>query len=475
MKKLPLSIWLAATVPASGPQEIVCHRILRVLSGTREVFDAVWDGRNVIAKVFHHPLKARRHCRREARGLRRLAERGIDAPVLLHAGRTADGHWAVVTEKIEDAVSLTVARERFDDPQYREEILRSAAGLLATMHQRGVVQVDFHATNFLLQGTRLIVIDPGQIRFRKRPVARGLALRQIACLAHILLPGEPPQSAELLCTEYARLRGWQFNAPAWAAFRRMYRTTRAKGIRRGLNRLLEKGKQHIRIKQRDYRTIVHEDFHASGDFGTLIERIDGLIEAGRILKCHGSVLVAQVVWAHREIVVTRFDEAGVRHALAERWRGSPARRRWLAAHLLGMLGVATARPLAFIERRTGPWRQRSYLLTEKVEGQTLHELLSADEVSRQWKQKALGQLADALDRLANYGVTYRDSDLTGIRVSKDRLIFVGVGHIVTHWFPGRCRRQQTRERGRMVETLRAAGFDVQESGLRTPGGAAGCR
>lgn len=446
-------------------EEVVCERTLRVLPGRREVFDASWDGRNVITKVFYHRLKARRHCRREAEGLRRLAERGIDVPSLLFSGRTVDGHWAVVTEKIEDAVNLTEAREGFGDAARRDDILRLAARLLAKMHQQGVAQLDFHPGNFLVQGDRLIVIDPAQIRFGARPISRRFAMKQLARLTRILLPGKSPDSVEILCVEYARLRGWQFDDAARATFRRAFRVGQAKGIRRHLNRLQVKDKQHVRIRRQGFWAVVRKPLYEAGDFVSLMDRIDEVTEAGRILL-DGDPLVCEVVWGGRDIVVERFEE-GRSVLLRMSWlRCSRARRRWLVGYLLPLVGIASARPLAFIERRMESCVQRSYLLREKVEGQTLHELLWAAEVPADEKKHTIRQLVEALDRLACYGVTYGDPELTGIRVRQDDLVFVGLGDLTWHWFPGSCRWRYAKELRRLSEALRSAGLDMRESDLR---------
>lgn len=419
----------------------------------------------MIAKVFYHRVHARRHCRREAQGLRRLAERRIDSPSVLFWGRTEDGRWIVITEKIESAVNLTVAREGFVDAARRDEILLSAARLLAKMHQHGVAQLDFHPGNFLVQGDRLIVIDPAQIHFGARPISGRFAVKQLARLARILLPGESPDSLEFLCTEYARLRGWCFDDDARATFRRAFRVGKAKGIRQYLKRLQVKDKQHVRIRRQGSWAVVRKSFYEAGDFVSLMDRIDEVAEAGRILQ-DGDPLVSEVVWGGRDVVVERFEEGRPVCPGMSRLRCSHARRRWLVGYLLPLVGVASARPLAFLERRTDSRVRRSYLLREKVEGQTLHELLWAAEVPTDEKHHLVRQLAEALDRLACYGVTYGDPDLAGIQVNQDGLVFVGLGDLTWHWFPGSCRRRYAKELRRLGEALRAAGLDVQESDLR---------
>jgi len=60
----------------SGEEEesLMCTALLRVVPDSRQVYDALWGDRSVIAKVFSHKINAKRHFKREWRGLRLLQE-----------------------------------------------------------------------------------------------------------------------------------------------------------------------------------------------------------------------------------------------------------------------------------------------------------------------------------------------------------------------------------------------------------------
>ena len=374
----------------------------------------------------------------------------------------------MVTEKIEDAVSLVEACGPSADPLARDEILRLAGRLLAKMHRRGVLQNDLHAANFLLQGTRLIVVDPAQIRFAARPIGRKLSLRQLARLAHILLPGDLSQCAEPLYREYAQSREWPFDTPTRTELQHVYRRGRIRAIQRNLRRLLRKDKRYVRISRSGCYAVVRKDLHESVNFTALLDRLDHLVESGRILKSGPVVLVSHVTCDGRDVIVRRFDEAGLRMMLARRLSGSIARCGWIAGLRFAALGMATACPLAFVERKTGFLRQRSYLLTERITGQTLYRFLSGNAVSREQKHRVVRQLAEAIDTLTEYGFTYRDPDLSGILVSNGRLVFVGLDRLRRSRFPGWHRWRHARQVRRLVDAMRTLGLDLQESDLRTP-------
>ncbi|MHC4519077.1 MAG: lipopolysaccharide kinase InaA family protein, partial [Planctomycetota bacterium] len=226
MRELPHTIEIRRIPASADVEEVVCRRVLRSLPGRREVFDASWHGRDAIVKVFAHPFKAKRHVRRERRGLQRLAQLKIGAPAVLFHGRTEDGRWAVVTEKIKGAMSLLEARNAVHKSGQRELLLDLASRELARLHEAGVMQQDFHPGNFLVKNDCLILLDPGQIRFLGRPAGRTASIHQLAHLARILAPDDRPEAIELICSRYAESRRWEWGAAESALFWRFLRRGR---------------------------------------------------------------------------------------------------------------------------------------------------------------------------------------------------------------------------------------------------------
>ena len=100
-------------------EQVLCRKHLRVLPGKREVFDALWNGREVIVKVFLKKLGAGHRLKREWNGLCMLRNRGVNAPEPLFYGQTEDGRLTVVSEKVGDVPTLI---EVFDGASGEERI-----------------------------------------------------------------------------------------------------------------------------------------------------------------------------------------------------------------------------------------------------------------------------------------------------------------------------------------------------------------
>lgn len=445
-------------------QEVVCRRTLRLMAGRRETFDASWNGRAVILKVFAHPWKARLHARRERRGFERLAQRGIAAPAVLLSGRTDDGRWAVATEKIEGAVSLQEARAMRGEFQQWDALLGLAACELARLHEQGVVQRDFHPGNFLVKGDRLFVLDPGQIRFLSHPVGRTIAIRQLAHLACILVPDDRSEAIELICAGYAGARRWDWGQSERALFFRWLGRGRREGIRRAARRPLHKGRDHVRVRMRHGFAVGGKAFAESGDFAGLVKDIDLLMESGCILERRSAFAASCFDWESREVTATRFDDRGLLRTAAGIIRGTRGRRRWITARQSGALSIATARPLALIERRDGLLQSRSYLLTESVHGRTLCDFVCDRGVPIERRRDVVQQVFAVLDRLARYGITWARFDPQDVLVRDDRPVFMACNDMVIHASAARCWRRFLDQREQLIRSMSDRGLDSETLG-----------
>jgi hypothetical protein len=109
MAKFPFQLLIERGFGERQTESLTCTALLRIIPGRRVVYDALWNDRPVIVKVFSHRISAKRHLKREWRGLKLLRERGLNSPRPLFYGKTGRHAWAVVTEKIDNA-----NRQRFN-------------------------------------------------------------------------------------------------------------------------------------------------------------------------------------------------------------------------------------------------------------------------------------------------------------------------------------------------------------------------
>lgn len=365
---LPLSIELA---DAAGPAPLRLERLLRVLPGQRYVGLAEWRGRKVLAKLLVGG-KAARHFQRELQGARWLAGQGLNTPALLADGLLeGEGGW-LLFDYLEGAGSLwdawrVVERETLLSGA-QQQVLAEALAAIAQMHAKGLWQADLHLDNLLRHNGQLCVIDGGgvQAEVPGQPLSRGKVLANLGVF-FAQLPAELEPFIEELLVHYLLVNG-EHALP--------------------LEALLEEVAKVRRWRLRDYLQKIARDcslFSAKvGAFGLrivrrddaqalepLLEQLDQLTEQGHIYKTGGAATVARVELAGRALVVKRYNIKSFAHWLKRFWRPSRAWHSWVEGNRLQLLGIATPRPLAVLERRWCWLRGRAYLITEYCGGQDI--------------------------------------------------------------------------------------------------------
>jgi tRNA A-37 threonylcarbamoyl transferase component Bud32 len=98
---------------------------------------------------------------------------------------------------------------------------------------------------------------------------------------------------------------------------------------------------------------------------------DAAIARGQALKNGGSATVALVQAESGPLVIKRYNIKGWLHWLKRFWRSSRAWHSWVEGNRLELLGIATPRPLAVLERRWCWLRAQAYLVTAHCAGEDL--------------------------------------------------------------------------------------------------------
>jgi len=413
-------------------ETLSCQALLRDLRGVRSAYRALWENRPVIVKVFEHRFKAGRHMRREWQGLRQLERRGVSAPRGLFYGRSEAGRPVVVVEEIAESVTAVDVFRATHEPAARLDILTLVCRELAQQNEKGILQKDLHLGNFLLAGERVYTLDPAQMRFYSRPVGRKASLVQLAKLA-CSLPACDGEGLARLQQIYAASRGWRLSESERRFVKKSINFYRRKTIRNALRKTLGAGKRYLRIQRSNYVAVVEKDFLSEPQAVDFAERIDSLIDAGQVLKKGNTSYVSRIAWNGRNVVVKRYNHKGLIHSLRHTIKGSRARRGWLHGHRLGMLNIATARPLAYIERRWLGMLWCSFLITEYVEGRNLHEFLQMESLSEKQRSMVLERLKRLLVRLGEQRITHSDLKPSNILMAGQSPTIIDLDAMKVHW------------------------------------------
>lgn len=450
MAELPFQLSIKRACPENQLERLLCTALLRVIPSRREVYDALWGNSSVIAKVFSHKISARRHLKREWRGLNLLASRGLSAPKPLFYGRTEDRRWAVVVEKIADSSTVLDVFQKTPDPNKKLNLLVLVCKELAKQHTKGVLQKDLHLGNFLLGNDKVFALDVGQMQFMHRKAGRKNSISQLAMLASYV-PDSNTQSITTLCEEYFKARGWRMGKSDQITFQKQLAVHRKRSLRKGLKKCLRTSKRHLRIKTNRYIAMFDKVFCQETKPLGFIEQIDILMDEGQILKNGNTCYVSRLIWQGQDVVVKRYNHKGFIHSLRHTIKKSRARRGWLQGHRLGILDIATPKPLAYIEQLKKKFVWKSYLVTEYVEGQKLYDLLQNSNITKEQRLMIIHQINELLDKMGKYHITHGDLKHTNILVTNNGLVLTDLDGMKVHKWRWTYKSSRTKDLQRFVK------------------------
>lgn len=450
MAEFPFQLLIKHTYPEKRTERLLCTALLRVIPGRRKVYDAMWNDKSVIAKVFSHKIIARRHLKREWQGLNLLQRRGLSSPAPLFYGRTEDRRWAVVVEKIADSSTVLDVFQKTPDPNKKLNLLVLVCKELAKQHTKGVLQKDLHLGNFLLGNDKVFALDVGQMQFLHREAGRKSSISQLAMLASYV-PDSNTQSITTLCEEYFKARGWRFGKTDQISFQKQLAGHRRRMLIKGLKKCLRASKRHFRIKTNKYIAMFDKVFCQETKPLGFIEQIDILMDEGQILKNGNTCYVSRLIWQGQDVVVKRYNHKGFIHSLRHTIKKSRALRGWLQGHRLGILDIATPKPLAYIEQLKKKFVWKSYLVTEYVEGQKLYDLLQNSNITKEQRLTIIHQINELLDKMGKYHITHGDLKHTNILVTDNGPVLTDLDGMKMHKWHWTYKSSRTKDLQRFVK------------------------
>lgn len=400
-------------------QTFTAEEVIRVLPKRRIVAFGTWQDKPVVAKLFFDPKHAKRHMEREVAGVKSLRENKIPAPSLYHKTVSEDGRvYVLLFERILNATGLAEAWRNRKSIKEVMPLLRGTVVEIATQHVLGVMQHDLHLNNFLITKKTIYTLDGGQIETFPPLLSKKQSMYHLALfLAQLGVGVEECQ--EKLFVHYAKSRGWllkkkdfasiffyikQWNAKRWERFqRKLFRTCTAF------------------MAFNDWRTIgVYDRRYAFPEFTDFL--IDPEIAfthpSARILKAGNSSTVAKIKLDHRDFVVKRYNIKSPWHRLRRCFRPSRAAKSWRLAHKLKLFGVATANPVAFIEKRFFGFRSTSYYVSEYVSSTHVGQYVQQQLGNTDKIDDMVTRVATLFKNLAKLDLTHGDLKMTNILIDQ---------------------------------------------------------
>lgn len=405
---LPAPFRVAAAFEDGTPTDIECQAVLRHVPGRRLVVRARLDELDVAVKFFVG-RRARRRCRREASGLKRLAlalaaENGKGradfdeaAPALVATGRCAHGHWCA---------ARWIAEARPATPADGDNLV----AIIARLHEGGLLQQDPHPGNFVVAKGRVYAVDGGTVERRRRlaaPFRQTVAPRAgLANLARLLAALDVGgEGVERAWRSYCAMRELE---PTPAMLRQTEAAV-ARATRRRVYEYLRKTRRRcteFAVERRPQGTLICARAAMGEELRRLIAEPDACMARGEPLKNGNTATVARVRIGGDAFIVKRYNAKGRRAA-----------RAWRNGHWLRLRGIPTARPLALLTRRgPGP----AYLVLEDLGDERLDHRIARDGLDG----ATLQGVASLFAALGRERLTHRDAKASNFLVCRGAVALV---------------------------------------------------
>lgn len=441
----------------SRMDELVCTGILRLLPGKRLVCSGKWNDLDVVVKLFLDKSGASRHFRREERGVVALGKSGVMTPRMLFSGTAASGNIPVLGfEMIKKSEDLGKAWDNAQSDDFRLSLLNHLVSVLAKQHKAGLSQKDPHIRNFLLSGGNIYAIDGDAIyvKYMGKPLSYKRSFKNLG----LFFAQFYPQYASLIHDAfkfYACEREWIPSDTLYHCLMKEVVKYRYRSEKKYLKKIYRESTAIVCRKSFD-RFMVCQRACYDEAMAAFLDNPDAVLKEGRILKDGNSSTVFLINLSRRPLVVKRYNMKNMWHALRRSYRQSRAWVSWRNAHLLKSIGINTPNPVAMMEKRLGPLRSVSYILTEYIEGTDTYHLLNSDKAGEIDLPGLVKQFGDLLMKFAYSSISHGDFKATNFILSDKGLFIADLDAVRRHKLKGRFNKAFREDLVRLMQNWKNA-------------------
>lgn len=414
-------------------EPLYCNDIIRIIPGKRLVAFASWGEKEVVAKLFYQRGKAKRHLKRDVLGIDALVQANVPTPRLLYQGSASNSRVQVLLfEKILQAKNL---EEIWQEQKNLDEfaiLMHQVIVELATQHVLGILQRDLHLKNFLVTEQKIYTLDGGTIEKFADVLNKKQSMDNLSLLFAQLGVGTEHLQRELFKT-YAKLRGWIIKQADLDLLNKAVVRKNKERWQRYKKKIVRTCTTFVKMTRWNQVSVYDRDFFSPAllDFLQNPEKI--FTQPGIVfLKAGRSATVAKVMLDNRYFVVKRYNMKNYWHWLRRCLRPTRAATSWRLAQYLRLFGIATARPVAYLEKRFFGLRMRSYFVMEYVAKQNIGEFLSDYKNNEEYFTKIADSIINMFHKLSELKITHGDLKMANILLVDNNPILIDLDAMQEH-------------------------------------------
>jgi len=432
--------------------ELVCNKIMRIIPGKRIVCAGEWNKKPVAVKIFLSSGSARQHCNREIKGVNALKNAGIKTPALLLQGSLQkDDTPVLVFQRIIPAHNPQEAVLNAETDEKRSALLKRIAVVIAEQHEAGLRQKDLHLGNFLLSGNDIYTIDGDTVDRRQvgTPLPKAISLNNLGLFLAQLNP-EFDHLFSAAFQAYTAKRSWPSDRGLFNQLLKEVKFQRKNGSKKYLHKIFRECTAFVCHKSwNNFMVCKRISYH--GEMKRLLSDPDPIISSSKLLKDGNSATVALAEVNGKRIVIKRYNIKNFIHALKRCARNTRAWSSWRNAHRLESLGISTPKPIAFFEKRWGPFRSTSYYISEYIDGTDLYRLITSDRSKKNNIEALSIRFAAILKLLADSCMSHGDFKATNFIAAGKKLYLIDIEGMRKHSCRWSLRRALKRDCKRFMK------------------------
>ncbi len=399
---------------------LICEEMARIIPGKRLVAFGRWNNRPVVAKLFFS-RQAKQHQQRDLKGAKALKRAKIPSPALLHVDATKDQSiHLLIFERIESAESLEDFWRNHKNTPESETVLRALTIEIATQHVLGLEQEDLHLKNFLVAGEKIYTLDGAGIRTHKGPLSKKQSLENLA-LFFSQLGVHTQQLQQRLFETYIEARSWLIKKSDLSFLQKTIRHWNSSRWLDYSKKIFRASTQFAKVKTLGTFALYDRSYQSPA-FQLFINNPQASFKAPetQILKAGRTATVASINLAGRKLVVKRYNIKSFWHGLSLLFKPSRARLSWRLAHQLQFVGLPTAKPVAFIEKRFLGLRRNAYFVMEYIEGQRADVFFDHFSPEKSQDQTIAKRIIALFFNLARLRLSHGDLKITNILINSNQ-------------------------------------------------------
>lgn len=402
---------------------LFCEQVLRIIPQRRMVAFGTWGNKKIVAKLFFDPQKAKQHIERDLKGIQELMNANIPTPKLYYQGSSDNNNIQVlIFERITNTVDIDLLAKL--SPDDFSALLHALTLELATQHVVGILQHDLHFKNFLFASERIYTLDGGNIEKSNLPLSKKISLDNLGLfIAQLGISAD--KFKQSLFAIYAESRGWpikeidylfleeaiqKWQKQRWSDFR--------KKILRNCSAFAK--------TETAFSFIVYDRQYATNEFQQFLKTPDIVFSKADVvlLKNGRTSTVIKTNLNNQYMVIKRYNIKNSWHGLRRCLRPTRAATSWRLAHYLCLMGVPTAKPIAFIEGRCFGLRTKSYFVMDYIAGPHLGDYFATADLKDAKTLLVVKKVIELINNLTKLRLVHGDLKMTNILVQHDQPVLI---------------------------------------------------